>query len=114
MNGMAILRYAIVSPKKVWRISKELRGMTYSQVLSVLREINAKPARVLEKLIKTAFYSLINKDQNISEDDAVIDYIHVSKGPFYKRMVPRARGRADIVKKRTSHIKVVLVKKEAK
>ncbi|HOJ50034.1 MAG TPA: 50S ribosomal protein L22 [Spirochaetota bacterium] len=114
MNGVATLRYAIVSPKKVWRISKELRGMTYADAINVLREINAKPARFLEKLMKSAFYSLINKDPNLSEDEAVIESIHIAKGPFYKRMMPRARGRADIIKKRTSHIKVVIVKKEAK
>ena len=114
MNGIATLKYAIVSPKKVWRISKELKGRSYGEAINLLREINAKPARFIEKLLKSAFYGLINKDPNISEDDAIIKMIHVSKGPFYKKMIPRARGRADIIKKRTSHIKVIVAKKEAK
>lgn len=112
MEVRAESRFAIISPKKVWRISRELRGMAYKNVMAMLREMTPKAARVLEKLLKSAFYNGLNKDQNLSEEDMVIKEIVVTPGPAYRRMKPRAQGRADIVKKRTSHVNVVLMTRE--
>lgn len=110
----ALVKYAIVSPKKVWRISRELGGMPYKDAMEVLRELTPKAARVLEKVLKCAFYNGMQKDQNLSEDDLEIQEIIVTPGPAYRRMKPRAQGRADIVKKKTSHIQVYLQAKEEK
>ncbi|OHD09020.1 MAG: 50S ribosomal protein L22 [Spirochaetes bacterium GWB1_36_13] len=112
MEARAESKFIIVSPKKVWRVTRELRGLTYKNAMEFLREITPKPARIMEKILKSAFFNAIQKDSNLTEDDVVIKTVFVTKGPNYKRMRPRAQGRADIIKKRTSHINVVLGKRE--
>lgn len=112
MQSRALSKFVIVSPKKTWRISRELIGMPYKDVMEILRELNPKPARILEKILKSAFYNALQKDANLSEEDMKIKEICVTQGPAYRRMKPRAQGRADIVRKKTSHINVVLEKME--
>lgn len=112
MEVTAKARYVIVSPKKVWRITRELRGMDYKKTQELLREMNLKAARILEKLLKSAFYNAQQKDANLSEEDLFVKEIAVTGGPAYKRMMPRAQGRADVIRKQTSHINVVLANKE--
>jgi large subunit ribosomal protein L22 len=86
MEVTAKARYVIVSPKKVWRITRELRGMDYKKTQELLREMNLKAARILEKLLKSAFYNAQQKDANLSEEDLFIKEIAVTGGPAYKRM----------------------------
>ena len=111
MVSKSVAKYAIISPKKVWRVAREIQGMTYKGAMEILREITPRAARTLEKVLKSAFYNAMQKDQNLSEEDLYVNQVYVTKGPVYKRMSPRAQGRADIVKKRTSHINVVLATK---
>jgi large subunit ribosomal protein L22 len=111
MISKATVKYAIISPKKVWRITRELGGKPYKLAMEILRELTPKAARIVEKLLKSCFYNGLQKDNNLSEDDVMIKHIFVTKGPYYKRMNPRAQGRADVIKKRTSHINVMLSKK---
>jgi large subunit ribosomal protein L22 len=86
--------------------------MNYKNAMEVLREMTPKAARILEKVLKSAFYNGLQKDSNLSEEDMKIKEICVTPGSAYRRMKPRAQGRADIVKKRTSHINVVLESRE--
>ena len=90
MVSKSVVRYAIISPKKVWRVAREIQGMSYKGAMEILREITPRAARVLEKGLKSAFYNALQKDSNLSEED---------------------QGRADVVKKRTSHVNVVLATK---
>jgi large subunit ribosomal protein L22 len=112
MEFQASLKYMVLSPKKTWRITRELRGFSYKKAMETLREVQAKPARILEKLLRSCFYNALNKDSNLSEEDLTIKEIHVGQGPVLKRMSPRAQGRADVIAKPTAHIRVVLEKKE--
>lgn len=111
MVSKSVVRYAIISPKKVWRVAREIQGMSYKGAMEILREITPKAARVLEKGLKSAFYNALQKDSNLSEEDLYLNQVFVTKGPSYKRVSPRAQGRADVVKKRTSHVNVVLATK---
>ncbi len=113
MVAKAESKFVIISPKKVWRITRELRGKSYKEAMEILRELPQKAAKMIQKLLKSAFYNGLQKDNNLSEEDAIIEEIYVNLGPVYKRMRPRAQGRAGVVKKRTSHIKAILVTREA-
>lgn len=112
MEVKAVSKFVIISPKKVWSVTRELRGMPYKNAMEVLREMTSKSARVLEKTLKSAFYNGLQKNSDLSEDDLVIKEVCVTPGSAYRRMMPRAQGRADIIKKRTSHINVVLETRE--
>jgi len=113
MVAKAESKFVIISPRKAWKITRELRGKSYKEAMEVLRELPQKAARMVQKVLKSAFYNGLQQNNNLSEEDAIIESIYVTPGPVYKRMHPRAQGRADIVKKRTSHIKAVLVSREA-
>lgn len=112
MEFRSILKYTLISPKKTWAVIRELRGFSYKKAMEVLRELPVKPARILEKLLRSCFYNALHQDANLSEEEMYIKEIHVGKGPVLKRMSPRAQGRADVIAKPTSHITVVLAKKE--
>ena len=87
-----------------------VRGKFVDEALDILRYQPHRGARMLEKVIKTALANAQDPDQNpgqiIDEHDLYIKDARVDGGPMFKRMRPRARGMAHIIKKRSSHISV--------
>jgi large subunit ribosomal protein L22 len=97
-----------ISPRKVRMVVDTVRGKSVSQALSILGFTRKKAALPVQKLLKSA---VANAAENggISDVDAlVIDRIMVDEGPTLKRYMPRARGRATPIRKRTSHIRIML------
>ena len=82
------------------------------EALDILRYQEQRGARMLEQVIKSALGSAQDPDQNkgktIQVDDLVITDVRVDGGPMFKRIRPRARGMAFMIKKRQSHIQVTL------
>ncbi len=105
-------RALMISPKKVLKLSRFLKGYSYSHAMSVLRELNSKSARVLEKLLKSAFYNGLSKKKDLDEEQVKIDFIRVNQGMRYKRVSPRAQGRAYVLRKPTSHVFINLIVSE--
>ena len=109
MEAKAILRYARYSPEKMRSVVRGIRkkySYSVADAISVLKFKPSKGARLLEKVINSAIANAINKDMN--GEALKIKTISVDEGPPLKRMKPLAMGRATIIKKRTSHITVVL------
>ncbi|RMF84176.1 MAG: 50S ribosomal protein L22 [Nitrospinota bacterium] len=107
-EAKAIAKYIRTSPRKARMVADLIRGRQVGEALNILAFTNKKAARLIEKLVRSA---LANAEQNEAIDDLdalVISEITVDPGPTLKRYMPRARGRATPIRKRTSHIRVVL------
>lgn len=107
MEIRAIARYIRVSPSKVRRVTDLIQNKQAEEAMRILDFVNSDNARRIKKVLKSA----MSNAQNNFELDLETLYVKkalVDKGPTFKRMKPRARGRADEIKKRTSHITVVL------
>ncbi len=101
-------KYLFISPGKVRRIADHVRKKPYSEALSILEALPHKGAKLLRKVIASAAANALYNNKKLDEDVLYIKELYVDEGPRMKRMRPRARGRADRLLKRMSHISVVL------
>jgi large subunit ribosomal protein L22 len=89
-----------------------IRGLYADEALDVLRYQPHRGARMLEKVIRAALGNAQDPDQsrgkNIDINNLVVTEARIDGGPMFKRLRPRARGMAYLVKKRTSHIHITL------
>ncbi|MBX7073663.1 MAG: 50S ribosomal protein L22 [Pirellulales bacterium] len=100
-------RFARMSAQKVRPLANLIRGKSADDALNILRYQPQRGARLLEKVLKSALGNA--EDQRAANPNhlVVID-ARVDGGPMFKRIRPRARGMAFMIKKRTCHIKVAL------
>ena len=103
----AVYRFARISPRKVRPIADMIRGKFADDALNVLRYQPQRGARMLEKLLKSAMANAEDRRAPNLNNLLVAD-VRVDQGPMFRRMRPRARGMAAIIKKRMSHIHIVL------
>ena len=114
MTYPATLRYARISPRKVRPLADMIRGLLVDEALDILRYQPQRGARMLEKLVRSAIGSAqdpenpANKKKTIDIERLIIVEARVDGGPMMKRVRPRARGMAHVIRKRSSHIHVVL------
>ena len=103
----AISKYIMGSPIKMRRVVNTVRGMRAQEALEMLALLPHRAAKPVSKSIKTA---LANAEENYARDgeDMVIVEIKVDEGPRLRRYRAGARGRYKPIKKRLSHITVVL------
>lgn len=108
MESKAVAKYIRRSPLKIRPIADNIRKMVVSDAVNYLEHLPNKGALNLKKVILSASANATMMNPEINTDDLIIKELTVDQGPSLKRIKPRARGRADRIKKRTSHIKVVL------
>ena len=105
-------RYARISARKVRPLADMVRGKFADEALDILRYQPQRGARMLEKVIRSALGNVQDPDQNpgqtVRTENLVVSEARVDNGPFFKRMRPRARGMAYMIKKRSSHIHITL------
>ncbi len=110
MSFKSLHRYARISPRKVRPLADLVRGKFVDEALDILRYQPQRGARMLERVIRTALANAQDPDQNpgriVNEHDLYIKEACIDGGPMFRRMRPRARGMAHIIKKRMSHIRV--------
>lgn len=97
-----------ISPRKVRMVVDTVRGKSVSQALSILGFTRKKAALPVQKLLKSAVANAVENGGINDVETLVIDRIMVDEGPTLKRYMPRARGRATPIRKRTSHIRIML------
>lgn len=105
MAYTATHRHARISATKVRPLAQLIRGKRVDDALAVLRYQPQRGARLLEKVLKSALGNAEDQRAPNLAGLRVID-ARVDGGPMFKRVRPRARGMAHIIKKRFSHIKV--------
>lgn len=105
MEVTAKLRGAAISAQKVRLVADEVRGKPIGRALDILAFSNKKGAKLVKKCLESA---IANAEHNNGLDiDALrVSTIYVDEGITLKRIMPRAKGRADRISKRTCHITV--------
>ena len=103
----AELRHARISARKVKIVIDLIRGKKASEAIAILKYTNKAAAPVVEKLVKSAMANAVNNHQ-MDESKLYVSEIFANQGPTMKRIMPRAKGSANRIRKRTSHITVVL------
>lgn len=106
METLAQHRHARSSAQKVRLVADLIRGKKVSQALDILTYTNKKAAVLVKKVLESAIANAEHND-GADIDDLKVAKIFVDEGPS-KRIMPRAKGRADRILKRTSHITVVV------
>jgi large subunit ribosomal protein L22 len=107
MQAKAVTKYVRIAPLKVRMIMDVIRGKKVDRALSELQYMPQKAAREVARTIQSA---AANAENNFDMDRQalVVHTIYADEGPAFKRFMPRARGRADRIRKRTTHITVVV------
>jgi large subunit ribosomal protein L22 len=108
MESTALLKFARISPRKVRLVADAVRGKDVSEALEVLKFTRKRSAPILNRLIWSAVNNAKEKKSSIDPDQLYVKFITVDGGPTLRRWRPRAHGRATRIRKRTSHIRVVL------
>jgi large subunit ribosomal protein L22 len=106
MEVTAKLRFGRVAPRKARLVADLIRGKRSEEGLNILAFTNKSAARILTKVLKSAVANATQK--KIDVDRLYVKKIAVDQGPMMKRFTPRALGRATTIRKRTSHITIVL------
>lgn len=107
METKASLNYARVGAQKARLVADLVRGKNVSDALKTLTYLNKKSALMIKKLIESAVANAEYK-KVMDIDKLYVKTIYVDQGPVLKRFRPRAQGRAFGVRKKTSHINVIL------
>jgi len=107
MESKASLNYARVGAQKARLVADVVRGKDVSEAIKALTFLNKKTAVLVKKLIESAVANADYK-KTMDLDKLYVKTITVDQGPNLKRWRPRAQGRAYGIKKKTSHINIVL------
>jgi large subunit ribosomal protein L22 len=110
MEVKATLSFARIGAQKARLVADLVRGRDVNEAVKILTFSDKKGARLMKKLIESAVANAENK-KVIDLDNLFVKSIWVDMGPSIKRFRPRAQGRAFQVKKKLSHINVVLDEK---
>jgi len=107
MEVKAHARFVRVSPQKTRLVADNIRSQPVEAALNTLKFTPKKPAKALYKVL----YSAVSNAENqfsVDVDNLYVKRILVNEGPSWKRIRPRAMGRATRILKRTSHITVIV------
>ena len=107
MEALAKHNFARISPQKARLVADQIRGKSVDQALEILTFSNKKAAVLVKKVLESAIANA-EHNQGADIDDQNVAKIFVDEGPIMKRIMPRAKGRADRILKRSSHITVVV------
>ena len=110
-QAKAVLRYARISPRKVNIVNDLIRNKDVATARGILMNTPKAASELLIKLLDSA---VANAENNfgLDTDKLYIAEIYANAGPTLKRIRPRAQGRAFRIRKRTSHITIVVKEKE--
>ena len=103
----AVLRYAQVSPYKVREVLDLVRGKPVHEAADILRFAQRDVATLVEKLLASAVANAQNND-SLDPEELYVSACYADEGPTAKRWRPRARGRASRIRKRSSHVTLIV------
>lgn len=110
--ALATARYVRMSPQKVRLVVDLIRGKKLEEARAILKYTPHRASEVVAKVLESAAANGMNDDRkNMIEDQIYVKAAYVDEGPAIKRMLPRARGSANMIKKRTSHITIIVGEK---
>ena len=107
MEVRAVEKFIRVSPRKVRLVADLIREKAIEEAIDILTFTPKRAAIAVKKAIQSAVANAV-ENNNMKEDDLFIFKVFVDEGPTLKRFMPRARGRATRIRKRTSHLTVIV------
>ena len=111
MEVKAVLRHTRTSPQKARLVADMIRGKNVNEAMNVLTFARKRVAEKFQKLLKSAIANAEENHKILDVDDLYIKTLKVDGGVTWKRSMPRARGMATAIRKRTSHITLILDEK---
>ena len=110
MEARAIQRHIGVPATKVRQLIDLIRGKSVGEALTVLQFSPRPVARIIEKTLRSAIANAVNRDEEttVDADDLFVAKAVADEGRVLKRIRPRARGAANQIKKRQSHVTIVV------
>ncbi|AHF03085.1 50S ribosomal protein L22 [Marichromatium gracile] len=107
MRAEATLKYARVSAQKARLVADLIRGQRVEEALNTLAFSNKKGAEIIKKVLESAIANA-EHNEGADIDELKVAAIQVNEGPTMKRIRARAKGRANRIMKRTSHISLTV------
>ncbi len=106
-EGRATLRYARISSRKVRIVLDLIKGKDLDEAYGILKHTPKAASEILLKLLQSAEANAVNNNE-LNRDNLYVAEAYANQGPTLMRIQPRARGSAYRIRKRTSHITLVL------
>ena len=103
MQVAAQLKYARISPQKCRLVADQVRGLPVERALEILGFSSKKAAGLVKKVLESAIANA-EHNEGADIDELTVTEIYIDQGPVFKRIKARAKGRANRILKRTSHI----------
>ena len=107
MEARAELKFARISARKAKIVLDLIKGKEVHEALAILKYTNKAASPMVSKILKSAIANATN-NHSMNENKLVVAEAIANQGPTMKRISPRAQGRAYRIRKRTSHIRIVL------
>jgi large subunit ribosomal protein L22 len=107
METRSIYRFARISAFKAREVTREIQGLPVQQALDLLAFTPKKAAGLVAKTLKSAVANAENNHQARTERLVIREAV-VGEGPTFNRFQPKARGSAGPIRKRTSHIRIIV------
>lgn len=104
----AIAKYIRISPRKVRIVINLIRGKQVDEALAILQFTPKAASPVVAKVLNSAIANAENNPPYLNRDNLYVAEIYADQGPTLKRFMPRAKGSASSILKRSSHITVIL------
>ena len=110
-SASATLKYARISSRKVKIVADLIRGKNVDEALAIVKFTPKAASEVVEKLLKSAIANAEN-NHGMKSNNLYVAEIYANQGPTLKRIRPAAKGSAVRIRKRTSHITIVLKERD--
>ena len=110
MEAKALAKYVRTAPRKIRLLADMIRGRDVQEAMNLLRFTPKRASRLMEKLVRSAVANAEDNDMDV--DSLFISSVSVDQGPTLKRWRARAMGRAVQIKKKTSHVTVIVQERE--
>ena len=110
-SASATLKYARISSRKVKIVADLTRGKNVDEALAIVKFTPKAASEVVEKLLKSAIANAEN-NHGMKSNNLYVAEIYANQGPTLRRIRPAAKGSAVRIRKRTSHITIVLKERD--
>lgn len=108
MEAIAKKRFIRQSPYKIRFVLKTVKGMNVNSALNKLALTNKKASAYIIEVLNSAVSNMANTDSEVNSNNLFIKTAYVDEGPVMKRFRPAAMGRATNIRKRTSHLTIII------
>ncbi|NOY80321.1 MAG: 50S ribosomal protein L22 [Kiritimatiellaeota bacterium] len=114
MEARCISKFVHISPFKARQVTRLIQGKPVTEALAMLELSPRKAARLVGKALRSAIANAENDERGVgvAPEDLFVREAVVGEGPTMKRFRPKARGMAGRIRKRTSHIRIVVTDEE--